>query len=398
MYTELEDCHARGAQLLQQAEQAAPWQVRILTEAGRDLRPHAAGGDQQARTTRMQYTEVPKLSPLQPGDPTVVPARQSGLQRYLTAVVEREHFLSVVSDPARPLLDADRARLASCTGPHAAAFLNAFPTNAVSKQPWPKGRFLTVLQLRVGLPITAIVAMSVRGPVKCMCGSVIGVDGTHCLTCPHGGHPTFRHDKVVNELCYIMQHARLNPKTEQHTHLRQTANGQLSRGVADIVTAPTSTSSQDHRISVDVTIVQPVQSATNEPGRGARLAAERKTALYTAPIDGPSMLFIPFAVEQYGRFDPQALNLIDRISTMPATLEYLRDLGYITFGSDGRPNPMVVGMHKAWAMQRISTALMQGVAANIHDRLHQIAMAQVPDAARQPPLLHRMHLHVPRSG
>jgi hypothetical protein len=190
-----------------------------------------------------------------------------------------------------------------------------------------------------------------------------------------------------------MQHARLNPKTEQHTHMRRTTQGQLSRGVADIVTAPTLASSQDHRISVDVTIVQPAHSATNEPGRGARLAAERKTALYTAPVDGPSMRFVPFAVEHYGRFGTEALDLIDRISTMSSTLDYLRDFGYIVFGSDGNPNPMVVGMHKAWAMQRISTALMQGMAACIHDRLHQIAMAQVPEAARQPPLLHRMQCH-----
>ena len=138
--------------------------------------------------------------------------------------------------------------------------------------------------------------------------------------------------------------------------------------------------------------MQPTPSAANELGRGARLAEERKTALYTAPIDGLAMSFVPFAVEHYGRFGKQALDLVSRISAMPATIEYLKDLGYVTHDSEGRPNPMVVGMHKAWAMQRLSTALMQGVAANIHDRLQQIVVAQVPASARHPPFLHRMHI------
>ena len=252
-----------------------------------------------------------------------------------------------------------------------------------------------MLQLRTGLPITAIAAMSVRGPLTCTYNRticIVGLDGTHCLTCPQGGHPTIRHDKVVNELCFIMSMARLNPRTEQHTHLRQTATGQLSMGVADIVTAPAGSLSQGNRnISVDVTIVRPAPGVTNEAGRGARMAEARKTALYTAPIDGPSMQFVPFAVEHYGRFGTKALDLINRISTMPATLQYLGAMGYKVFDADGNPNPMVVGMHKAWAMQRISTALMQGIAANVHDRLSQIAAAQVPAAARNPPLLHHMH-------
>ena len=391
---QVEECYARGNTLMDQASRNAAWQVQLLTEAGRDLlpRPPSDQARPHARAARTQYTEPPKLTPLLPGNPTTKPDRGCGLQRFLTAVLEREQFLSVLAEPTRPLLASDRTRLASCTGPHAAAFLNAFPTNAISKQPWPKGRFLTVLQLRVGLPITAIAAVSVRGPLHCLCTTPIRLDGAHCLTCPHGGHPTIRHDNVVNALCYIMQVARLNPKTEQHTHLRQTAEGRLSMGVADIVTAPAPSPSQGQSINVDVTIVQPAPSAANELGRGARLAEERKTAMYTAPIAGPAMSFVPFAVEHYGRFGQQALDLVSRISTMPATIEYLKELGYVTHDSEGRPNPMVTGMHKAWAMQRLSTALMQGVAANIHDRLQQVVAAHVPAAARHPPFLHRMHI------
>ena len=145
------------------------------------------------------------------------------------------------------------------------------------------------------------------------------------------------------------------------------------------------------RININVTIVPPIQSASNEPGKGARRGEEAKTARYTAPIDGAAMAFVPFAMEHHGRFGAKALALVDRISAMPSTLEYLADRGYTIFDNQGRPNRQVTGMHKMWAMQRLSTALMQGIAANVHDRLQQIVTAQTPAAARQPPYLHRMH-------
>jgi len=371
----------------------SPWQVQILKEARRDIQADDdnAQDDDSRRGGRQRYTEVPPLTALTPGSPADLPPRSTGLQHFLTTVLDREAFLRVLNDPAHPLLPEERTRIASTTGPHAAAFLTAFPTNAVYKQPWRRGHLLTALQLRVGLPITAITAMSVNGPVKCLCGATLAPDGAHCLACPHGGHPTARHNNVVNELCYIMHHARLNPKTEQHTHLRQTSTGQLSMAVADIVTAPADSLTPGQRIAVDVTVVPPIQSANNELGKGARRAEEAKTARYTAPIDGAAMTFVPFAIEHHGRFGTKALGLIDRISSMPTTLEYLADRGYTIFDNQGRPNRQVTSMHKMWAMQRLSTALMQGIAANVHDRLQQIVTAQIPAAARQPPYLHRMH-------
>ena len=37
----------------------------------------------------------------------------------------------------------------------------------------------------------------------------------------------------------------------------------------------------------------------------------------------------------------------------------------------GKPYRIIVNMYKTWIMQRISTALMQGMAACIHERLHR---------------------------
>ena len=71
------------------------------------------------------------------------------------------------------------------------------------------------------------------------------------------------------------------------------------------------------------------------------------------------MEFMPFAIEQYGRFGAMALKLVHRISTLPQVIQGLQDKGYRTHGpTTGNPYRIVVGMVKTWIMQRISTALM----------------------------------------
>ena len=53
----------------------------------------------------------------------------------------------------------------------------------------------------------------------------------------------------------------------------------------------------------------------------------------------------------------------------------------------GKPYRIVVGMVKTWIMQRISIALMQGMAACIHERLDNIQRERTPPEFRDlPPL------------
>ena len=68
---------------------------------------------------------------------------------------------------------------------------------------------------------------------------------------------------------------------------------------------------------IDVTVVHPWKLATrgkaaSQPGVAARLAAERKVKKYGAGVGGVAVR--PFAVETWGKFDPEASGLIDLLA------------------------------------------------------------------------------------
>ena len=64
----------------------------------------------------------------------------------------------------------------------------------------------------------------------------------------------------------------------------------------------------------------------------------------------------------------------------------LQDQGYKTHDpATGRPYAIVLNIPKTWIMQRISTALMQGNAACVHDRLTRIQADQTPWQLRHVP-------------
>ena len=91
----------------------------------------------------------------------------------------------------------------------------------------------------------------------------------------------------------------------------------------------------------------------------------------------------PFAIEQYGRFGAKALKLVHRISTPPQVMQGLLDYGYRTHDpTTGNPYRMAVGKVKTWIMQRIFTALMQGMAACVHERLDNIQRDRNPPEFR----------------
>ena len=97
------------------------------------------------------------------------------------------------------------------------------------------------------------------------------------------------------------------------------------------------------------------------------------------------MEFMPFAVEHHGRLGAQALQLVHRICTLPSMIDTLQDQGYKTHDpATGRPYAIVLNIPKTWIMQRISTALMQGNAACVHDRLTRIQADQTPALAAPP--------------
>lgn len=242
-----------------------------------------------------------------------------------------------------------------------------------------------MLQHRCGIPIS-ILADRAR-PETCTCTSrtALHPDGTHCFNCPKDYLPSKRHNRIAMELTRSLQYAKITCTLEQRTHLRGHDHDRLTTGVCDIQTAPWPT--RDNRpLAIDVTVAQPNGNSLT-PGAAAAAAEERKEELYQQPITH-NMEFMPFAIEQHGRFGAKALKLVHRISTLPQVIQGLQDQGYRTHDpTTGKPYRIVVGMVKNWIMQRISTALMQGMAACVHERLDNIQRERTPPEFRDlPPL------------
>jgi hypothetical protein len=367
--------HTEGRSYLEQARQRAPWAVQVLREAGRLLEPRNQDEDEDEdlNPDRIRLLDgIPAIGQMEPSDdPGTLPESNTGRQRYFTAVVERASFLRRALGNIRP---PDRDRIMSAAGPFAGAFLNTFPKKTTIDNHWAPGRLRTAMQLRCGLPITII---SNRPRVEyCTCTrrTPLLPDGRHCLAgnCNRYYLVSQRHNMVSAALAKALRYAQVPCKIEQRSHLREADAGRLTIGICDIKTDPWPTQhGQGHPVAIDVTVVQPEETAAL-PGAGAAEAERGKEELYQQPIDHATE-FVPFALEHFGRPGQQALQFVDRISTLPTVFRGLQDQGYRTHDPrTGKPYRIIVNMYKTWIMQRISTALMQGMAACIHERLHRI--------------------------
>ena len=384
---ELLDAHARlrtaydrGEELLARARQDYPWAVTILQGAGRLLAP-AQPPDAEAEPGEIGFQGVPEITPLTVSDdPGTLPMSRTDRQRHLTTVVERTRFLQLTVTPD---FFPHRDRLLSATGQYASAFLNALPKISTIGTPWQPGHFRTCLQLRCGLDLTTISQRPQVPQCTCVNATPIRPDGGHCLTCPKYRLPTKRHDLVCAALTACLHYAQVpGVRREQRTHLRP-AGDRLRVGYADIHTAGWPTR-QGRQLAIDVTIAQPHPGAA-QPGHAAAAAERRKEQNYQHPLN-QNTEFMPFAIEQHGRLGPKALDLIRRISLLPSVTASLQDQGYRTHNPEtNEPYTIVYSIPRNWMMQRISTALMQGQAECVHERLHRIDTANIPRQFRHMP-------------
>ena len=110
---------------------------------------------------------------------------------------------------------------------------------------------------------------------------------------------------------------------------------------------------------------------------------------------GPVLLEfnMPSAIEPRGRLGKKALDLLHRICTLPEVLHRLQNRGYRTHDpgyrthNTGKPYAIVLNMYKNSIMQRISTALMQGMTACIRDRLRHICRDRTAPEFRGLPMI-----------
>ena len=99
---------------------------------------------------------------------------------------QRTFYDATLKNMQTQLLDeataADRARLRSCAGKYAGAWLNCIPSIALFRM--SPVDFRICLRLRLGME-----QLSIRTDVKCRCGVRPDAFGLHYLTCSAGKHP-----------------------------------------------------------------------------------------------------------------------------------------------------------------------------------------------------------------
>ena len=107
-------------------------------------------------------------------------------QRHFCDAIYKNLLADVLADAA----DDDRARLLSCGGPRADAWLNCIPKIPLFSM--GSADFRACLRLRLGMELP-----SIRPTCRCKCGTFPDASGLHYLTCSAGDQLKTRHEVVI---------------------------------------------------------------------------------------------------------------------------------------------------------------------------------------------------------
>jgi hypothetical protein len=197
---------------------------------------------------------------------------------------------------------ASRARLLSCKGKNAGAWLLAIPMDQSSVL--PNAAYRTAFRLRLGLPPVDVM------PVRCHCGYDLSRDHYHHLSCNREKATTVnhRHDLIVDAIFFWSRRAGSvalkEPEDLDHRDERR-ADLLITMSCGEILT--------------DVVVRHPnapslVSRAAQAPLAAALDAEQYKRARYGDMAESMGAAFSAFAVETYGAFGPQAAELVERIA------------------------------------------------------------------------------------
>ena len=233
------------------------------------------------------------------------------------------------------------ARLRSCSGAAASAWLMANPTSRFTTM--GDHAFSMAGRSRLGLPAYA----PVETP-PCRCSGDNVSKGDHPLACTQNAKmTTMRHDDVIDGLRHVTSCASVcsskEPPYRQLTWEQQQA-GKAKGHRADIL----SILPGGKHVMVDVTVIHPLGSqqvgrACKTTAAAAVAAEKRKESQWEEFADRPQYEFVPFALESYGALGPQAV-------------EYVKELGSVASAS-GRVPKSVFVMN---AYKILSCALQKG--------------------------------------
>ena len=223
-------------------------------------------------------------------------------QAFLSDLVDEKAVQSLLAI----LKERDKARIKSCSLPHASDYLLVLPNAALRLQMSPY-EFTKAARLRLGLAIFP----KTRNCPKCK-SCVLDVYGQHAQNCKTGGAPTSRHNKIRDLLFSQCQASVLAPRKEVQNLLDNTGEKP-----ADIFIPSWSNGCP---AAIDVTITNPlnmdiVSKSANQAGSAAAMRAASKITKYHQACASKNINFIPFALETFGGFSKEAQKVINKVTS-----------------------------------------------------------------------------------
>jgi hypothetical protein len=266
--------------------------------------------------------------------------------------------------------DRDRARILSCAGPKASAWLNCVPKIALFKL--GSADYRVCLRLRLGLPQRCI-----KAGLKCRCGTVPDPLGIHHLCCPHGGHLTTRHEVICKASHEMVRAAGKESSTKGlEDSLPGFRSAKGYRLVLDQLIQSFTPDGTD--VGLDFAVCHPCATSYLPHSKNNTLGAadERcggKNSKYLAPSQANDISFRPAVMEVFGAMSQHMEGLIKECATL--VKDSLPEDTITTWTAES---------FSAFHQQRISIALQRGNAKAIRLRaardIHAAGLAASMDA------------------
>ena len=228
-------------------------------------------------------------------------------QRFFSRLCAASLFSSLLGSSDVPA----RARLRSCSGVGAGAFLLCLPSETDGTE-LADAVFTHAVRWRLGLPVCAADLFCCRtysGDSRRQCGCSLDRLGDHLVCCGVGGFKTFLHSRVVAVLRSVLRDSgALVPNREVFVAGWGTASGEAARLEIEFTVTGV-------RRYVDVVVKHPrardvVATAADLDGAAAAKGKMAKLRRYSAVPELGLDTVLSFGVESFGRLDKSALRLL----------------------------------------------------------------------------------------
>uniref|UniRef100_A0A0G4GL76 Uncharacterized protein n=1 Tax=Chromera velia CCMP2878 TaxID=1169474 RepID=A0A0G4GL76_9ALVE len=256
--------------------------------------------------------------------------------------------------------ETGRARLRSCAGGPASAWLTAMPSSH-----WTTiapTLFFVALRLRLGLNLPEIQ----RNPI-CACGLPLDLAGHHVQRCATGGGIWWRHEQVKDAFCNILSGVRHTYVSRERTFaqlglftpIRLVEEGQKR---PDLLSGMPSGESYvgdvfvTHPMSVEAARLRRMSNYAGAAARDMEMVKDRK---YKTICKEMGLEFVPLVFETYGRWGKKTVEFLSAVVNHAAS----RVRGGEDFAA-------VQGRIMQQYFKILSCTLQRFVAANVLSSIH----------------------------